>query len=143
MKRSRLLLSMCTALVFALSVAGCNGGGSNATGAVSTPDSGAPIVVPGTGNGSGPSNTGQTLVTLSWDASVTNTDGSALSDLAGYTVHYGTAPGSYSGKVNVGLLTTCSLSGLAPGTYFFTVTAYNKAGTESGYSNEASKSVTF
>lgn len=78
---------------------------------------------------------------LKWGAPTTNSDGSALSDLAGYKVYYGTASGSYSSSVNVGNVTSYSLS-LPDGlTYYFAVTAYNSSGAESGYSNEGSKTM--
>src|SRR5437879_11116646 len=58
-------------------------------------------------------------VTLAWDP---NSD----LDLAGYKLYYGVAHGSYSNTVDVGNVTTNTLSDLAPGvTYFFVVTAYN------------------
>lgn len=141
MKKAPLLISM-AALVFALAFTGCNGGGTGAAVGVAQPETSGTVPVPGTGDGSdgaGTPGAGQTSVTLSWDAPATNTNGTALTDLAGYTVHYGTSSGNYTGKVSVGLLTTCSLTGLAPGTYYFAVTASNTSGSESGYSNEVSK----
>lgn len=62
-------------------------------------------------------------------------------DLAGYRAYWGTASRSYGPPVNVGLSTTYIVPGLAPGTYYFAVTAYNSAGYESGYSNEVSATV--
>jgi len=56
----------------------------------------------------------------------------------GYNVYYGTASHTYGEPVNVGNHTTHTVRGLAPGTYYFAVTAYNSVG-ESGFSNEASK----
>lgn len=82
-----------------------------------------------------------TSVTLTWDASTTNTDGTALTDLAGYKVYYGTSPGNYTATINAGNVTTYMVSGLAPGTYYFAVTAVNSGGAESGYSNEAGKAI--
>jgi hypothetical protein len=79
--------------------------------------------------------------TLSWNAPATNTDGTALTDLAGYKIHYGTSPGNYTTTINAGTVTTYVISNLAPGTYYFAVTAYNTSGSESGYSNEASKTI--
>jgi hypothetical protein len=64
------------------------------------------------------------------------------SDLAGYRVHIGTTSGSYHLPIDVGNTTTHKMTGLSPGqTYYFSVTAYNTSGYESGYSNEASKSI--
>ncbi len=78
-------------------------------------------------------------VTLSWDPPTTNTDGTPLTDLAGYRVYYGNSPGSYSYSIDVGNVTTFTLSNLTSGTYYFAVTAYNSSGIESGFSNEVSK----
>ena len=69
-------------------------------------------------------------VVLSWDA---NTD----PDLAGYKVYYGTASGTYGTPVNVGNVTTYTVTGLADGQkYYFAATAFDTLGSESGYSNE-------
>ncbi|WP_214629245.1 DUF7594 domain-containing protein [Paenibacillus agaridevorans] len=57
---------------------------------------------------------------------------------AGYKVKYGTAPGSYTNVVDMGLATNGTVSGLTNGlTYYFVVFAYSSAG-ESGNSNEES-----
>ena len=74
-------------------------------------------------------------VTLAWDP---NTE----SDLAGYKLHYGPAPRTYIYSINVGNVTTRTLTGLPPGTYFIAATAYNAVGLESGYSNEVSITLT-
>jgi hypothetical protein len=70
-------------------------------------------------------------ITLAWDA---NTE----TDLAGYRLYYGTSSRSYGSPISVGTTTTYTMQNLSPGTYFFTVTAYNTSGAESGYSNEVS-----
>jgi Fibronectin type III domain len=77
-------------------------------------------------------------VQLSWDAPTTNTDGSPITDLAGYKVYYSQAGGNFS-SVDVGKVTTYTLSGLQDGkTYFFVTTAYDTTGQESGFSNDVS-----
>jgi hypothetical protein len=78
-------------------------------------------------------------VTLAWQAPTENTDGSALTNLKGYKIHYGTESGSYEKTItldNAGL-TRYVIEDLLPGTYFFAVTAVNQGGTESGLSGEA------
>jgi len=61
------------------------------------------------------------------------------SDLAGYKIYYGTSSKSYSGSVNVGNVTSYTLTGLTQGqTYYIAVTAYNTSGSESSYSSEVS-----
>jgi hypothetical protein len=79
-------------------------------------------------------------VTLSWQAPTENADGSALTDLKGYKVHYGAASKSYSDIIQVTNpgLTTYVVQNLPAGTYYFAVTAYNGSGTESSLSGEVS-----
>jgi hypothetical protein len=81
--------------------------------------------------------------TLTWTPPTQNTDGSALTDLAGYRVYWGTAQGSYpfSKPVNGAGLTSAVVDQLTPATYFFVVTAVDNDGNESVYSNIASKTV--
>jgi len=79
--------------------------------------------------------------TLSWAAPKTYTNGAPLTDLAGYKVYYGTASGAYTKVVDAGKVTTYKVANLPNSTYFFAVTAYNTAMTESSYSNEVSKSI--
>lgn len=79
---------------------------------------------------------------LKWNAPGKNTDGSTLTDLAGYKVHYGTQSRSYSKTVDVGNAAAYTVQDLAAGgTYYFSVTAYNTAGRESTFSNEVSKNI--
>ncbi|MGA2260075.1 MAG: dockerin type I domain-containing protein [Acidobacteriota bacterium] len=73
-------------------------------------------------------------VKLAWDPN-------SESDLAGYKVYYGKAPGVYGAPISLGTQTTYTVTGLAPGTYYFAVTAYNTTGLESGFSNEVSTTV--
>jgi len=74
-------------------------------------------------------------VTLAWDP---NTE----TDLSGYKLYYGPASGSYPSSVDVGNLTSYTLSGLLEGQiYYFAVTAYNLSLGESGLSNEVSKAI--
>jgi len=79
-------------------------------------------------------------ITLNWDAPTTNTDGTPLTDLAGYTIYYGPTSGNYTNALDVGKVTTSAVNNLTDGlTNYFSVTAYNSAGVESSYSNEVSK----
>src|SRR2546427_2590199 len=74
-------------------------------------------------------------VTLAWDP---NTE----TDLSGYKLYYGPASGSYPSSVDVGNLTSYTLSGLLEGRiYYFAVTAYNLSLGESGFSNEVNKAI--
>lgn len=86
------------------------------------------------------SNTG---AELSWTPPTQNTDGSSLSNLAGYRIAYGTNPNALTQSVqvsNVGI-TRYTIDNLSPGTYYFAVRAYTANGTESANSNVATKIV--
>jgi len=80
--------------------------------------------------------------TLSWNAPTKNTDGSALTDLDGYLIYYGTASRSYSQVIDVGNVRSYTVTNLAGGhTYYFAVTAYDTTFNESVFSNEFSKTL--
>ncbi len=81
--------------------------------------------------------------TLSWTPPTANEDGSVLTDLAGYKIHYGASSRSYTNTIvlsNPGL-STYVIDNLTAGTYYFVVTAFNTPGNESAYSNEGSKTI--
>jgi hypothetical protein len=71
--------------------------------------------------------------TISWTAPTTNVDGSPLTDLAGYTVLYGTTPTTMtqSSKVPGAGATTTTITGLASGTWYFSVGSYTNTGVQS------------
>ncbi len=74
-------------------------------------------------------------VTLAWDAVTTP-------NLSGYRLYYGTASGTYlqpAGQgVNVGNVTTFTLSGLTRGKrYYFAAKSVDTSNNESTFSNEA------
>ena len=76
-------------------------------------------------------------VTLNWMAPTQNVDGTALMDLAGYRIHYGTTSRNYTDSVPVSNPTTTSRSlSLISGDYYFAMTALDQQGEESAYSNE-------
>jgi hypothetical protein len=81
--------------------------------------------------------------TLTWNPPTQNTDGSPLNNLAGYKVYWGTAQGSYSNSITVNNagLSSYVVDQLTPATWYFSVTAINAVGVESGFSNVASKQV--
>jgi hypothetical protein len=84
----------------------------------------------------------QTAV-VSWVAPTTNTDGSALTNLQGYRVQWGTSAAALNqSKYTENLLTTWTSPTLAAGTWFFGVRAYNSLGLESDISNVVSKVTT-
>lgn len=78
---------------------------------------------------------------LSWIAPTTNVDGTHVTDLKGYKLHIGNASRMYQHTIDVGNQTSFTLTDLKYGaTYFFAVTCYDSDGSESDFSNEASKS---
>ena len=80
--------------------------------------------------------------TLSWVAPTQNTDGTTLTDLAGYRIVYGTSASALSQSVqiaNAGV--TAYVLDLVPGTYYFAIKAYSTSGAESETSNIVSKVV--
>lgn len=81
--------------------------------------------------------------TLSWQAPTTRTDGTALTNLAGYHIRYGTAPGSYNNVVTIpnGGITSAVVSNLPPATYYFVASAYDTTGAESNNSSAVSKTI--
>lgn len=73
-------------------------------------------------------------VTLAWDG-VTGTT------ISGYRVYVGQVPNQYTQTINVGNVTSSTVSGLTVGqTYYFAVTAYNDAG-ESPPSSAVSRTI--
>ena len=71
-------------------------------------------------------------VMLTWNAS-------SSANVAGYKIYYGTSSGSPDQSLDVGNVTTATVSNLDDATaYFFAVAAYNSAGIESQRSNEVS-----
>jgi hypothetical protein len=82
-------------------------------------------------------------VEVSWAPPTQNADGSTLTDLSGYNIHYGTQSGNYSDSVKVDNagLTRYSLESLPKGTVYLAMTAVNAAGAESDFSKEVSVTV--
>jgi hypothetical protein len=80
---------------------------------------------------------------LSWTAPTENTDGTPLTDLAGYHIYYGTSAGAWTSTITILSATETSyiVSGLASGTYYFTIVAFNSEGIDSADSNVGSKTI--
>jgi hypothetical protein len=76
------------------------------------------------------------VATLRWRAPTQNVDGSALTDLAGYRVYYGSISRSYTDQRRLAASATRVDVQLAAGTYYFAMTAIDAEGNESAYSNE-------
>lgn len=81
-------------------------------------------------------------VTLSWDSSTTNDDGTPLENPGRYKIHFGNASGNYSQIIDAGNVTTYTVNNLTEGlTYYFAVVTYDTLGNESGYSNEINMTI--
>jgi hypothetical protein len=81
--------------------------------------------------------------TLTWQPPTLNTDGSALTDLTGFKVYWGSTQGTYTRSQQISNVAARSYTatGLATGTWYFVVSALNSQGVESPYSNVWSKTV--
>lgn len=81
---------------------------------------------------------GGTLI-VNWHAPTRNTDGTPLTDLAGYTIYYGTQPGAFTNTLPVDdpSATYVVVRGLQPGVrYFVAISANNAAGGHSALASE-------
>jgi hypothetical protein len=80
--------------------------------------------------------------TLHWQPPTQNVDGTPLTDLAGYNVHWGTRSRSYQGSHTIhDPSVTRWEADIAPGTYYFSLTAFDTDGSQSSYSNEVIKTI--
>jgi hypothetical protein len=125
-------LHLATLIVTALVLGGCSG--SSSTGSMSSAplnERGRPTInLPGS-------------VTLSWIPPTENTNGTPLTDLAGYHIRYGTNPVDLGKSIDLsGTNTTAyEITGLAPGTYYFAISAYTTMGAESAQSEVGYKTI--
>jgi hypothetical protein len=135
----------------AIALAGCGDDDSGASGLGAT---GTPQTVADTGPSSSTSTTGSgsttapptstpdasSAVTLGWVAPTENSNGTPITALAGYKIHYGTTSQDYTQVVSIAnpSLSRYVLDSLPSGTYYFAITAYNSQGMESALSGEIS-----
>jgi hypothetical protein len=82
-------------------------------------------------------------VTLSWLAPTQNTDGSALTNLSGYRIYYGTDPNALTQTItlNGSSLLTYVVGNLSGGTWYFAIRALNSSGVESAESGVATTTI--
>ncbi len=80
--------------------------------------------------------------TLVWQAPTDNIDGTPITDLAGYRIHFGASTQELNQVIEVdgAASTSYVINSLASGTYYFAVSAYNAFGIEGALSDIAIKS---
>jgi hypothetical protein len=126
------------AIAAAALMAGCGGGSggssSSGVGTIVTPPPPTPPTPPPVVTGS---------ADLTWTAPTRNEDGSALTNLAGYKIRYGTSADALTQSLNVpdAATTSAKIDGLAAGTWYFTVASYTNTGVESVPAGPVWKSV--
>jgi hypothetical protein len=83
------------------------------------------------------------VATLDWMPPTQNSDGTVLTNLAGYTVYYGTSPSDLSQTVKVSNpgLASYTVTGLTSGTWYFAVTSYSADGVESTRTSTVSTTI--
>jgi hypothetical protein len=115
-------------------------GGSSSSSGGSSSSSGGSSSSSGSSSGSG-GTTGS--ATVNWTPPLQNTDGSTLSNLAGYTISYGTNANQLTSTVQVTNpgLTSYVIENLPAGTYYFGVASYNSSGQASSTSNLVSTTI--
>jgi hypothetical protein len=123
------ILTICFMIITVFTAAGCGGSnseiGPGSSDSEIGPDSSDSEISPGSSS-----------ITLAWDPPTENTDGSSLTNLAGYKIYYGTSSNNYTKSIDVGNATTVTIDNLSPGLWCFAVIAYNISGNESDYSTE-------
>jgi hypothetical protein len=143
----------------ALALVGCGDDESGASGSAtsststtsSTPpqtatDTGSTTTTSGSSTTTAPptsTTTSSSVVTLGWVAPTQNSNGTPITDLAGYKIHYGTASQDYTQVVSITnpSLSRYVLDSLPSGTYYFAISSYNSKGLESPLSGEITASL--
>jgi hypothetical protein len=91
--------------------------------------------------GSAAEPTGVATAILTWEAPKTNTDGTPITNLAGYTIYYGRGWFRYTVNISGASTTTYAVQKLASGTWEFSVSAYTASGSRSAPSKIVSKTI--
>lgn len=142
------LKTFCGAAVAVLALSGCgngSGGSSHSSSISSSSAVSASQPTTSTSSSTTPSTPAPTnnTATLTWTAPTTNTNGSALTNLAGYEIHYGANAGALTNTINIPNpgATTYVVSNLTAGTWYFAMSAYTNTGLASPMSNVGSKTI--
>lgn len=82
-------------------------------------------------------------VTLSWTSPTENTNGTALTNLAGFDIHYGNSATAMTQEISVNSVgnLTYVIEELTAGTWYFDIYAVNSAGVQSGPSSTVSTTI--
>jgi hypothetical protein len=120
----------CCALVIICALSGCDGSSQQPPGSADN------AALPSSSSSAG-------AVTLSWLPPTTNTNGTTLTDLAGYRIYYGQSPTAMTEVIDISNagLTAYMVENLSAGTWYFAVKAVTSTGTESSLSNVASTTI--
>lgn len=86
---------------------------------------------------------GTGTATLSWTAPTQNSDGTTLTNLAGFEVRYGRSASNLDQSVTLNnpSLSSYVVENLSTGTWYFAVVAVNSAGVTSSLSNTSNKTI--
>lgn len=82
-------------------------------------------------------------VALSWNPPESRTDGTPLTNLAGFKIYYGRMSEVYDHEIDIDnpTISTYLIEGLNPGDWYFVLAAYDGNGLESEPSNEALREI--
>jgi hypothetical protein len=109
---------------------------------VSTPVASTPVASTPVSSAPTSSATGDN-VTLSWSAPTENTNGSALTNLAGYIIYYGTSASAMTQTIDINTvgMQTYVVDNLSAGNWYFQIVAVNSAGEHSSPSATVNASI--
>jgi hypothetical protein len=131
------------AAVLMAMLCGCGGDDEEKTSSIPTGNS-PPPPAPAPAPDPAPPPTSQArAATVEWTAPTTQTNGATLADLAGYRIHYGLSANALTQTIEIKnpSVSTYVVEGLAPGTYYFAVTAFSSRNLESERSNAGMKQI--
>ena len=129
------------AAVLMAMLCGCGGDDEEKTSSIPTGNSPPP---PAPAPDPAPPPTSQArAATVEWTAPTTQTNGATLADLAGYRIHYGLSANALTQTIEIRnpSVSTYVVEGLAPGTYYFAITAFSSRNLESERSNAGMKQI--
>lgn len=83
------------------------------------------------------------IASLSWSRPVQNTDGSPLTNLAGYVIRYGTSTAALNTRIPIASpgTTSVEITSLTPGNWYFEVAAVNTLNVEGRFSTIVDKTI--